>query len=188
MTEVWMPVSGYEGLYEVSNLGNVKSLKGTHKILRTKKHSKGGYLSVTLFANGNRKFYLVHRLVAYAFCEKPNGCDIVNHIDNNHANNNAINLEWVTQKQNFDHAVSVGARTIRPTTTPRPVIRSDGETVVFYPSACAAKKDGFNTDGIFACCRGQLKTYKGYEWRFAVADMSQAPDRISCNIKRNGVL
>ena len=115
MTEIWKDIPGYEGFYQVSNLGRVRSLprvieyKNRHgaiighpfegKVL-IPGHDTYGYESVHLRKNGKRVPVSVHRLVAEAFCHKPDGCDVVNHLDYNKLNNLPSNLEWTTQRNN----------------------------------------------------------------------------------------
>lgn len=105
MTEHWKDISGYEGLYSVSDTGLVK----THiynKIL--KPIIQLGYESVVLYRNKKCKAFKVHRLVAMAFIPNPNNLSQVNHIDGNKRNNNVSNLEWCTAKQNTHHAINKG--------------------------------------------------------------------------------
>lgn len=113
---------GYEGLYEVSDLGRVKSLGRTiqihrenyttrvwkEKILKPKISSK--YHRVWLCTGSNKRIYGIHRLVAEAFIPNPENKPQVNHIDGNPANNLLSNLEWVTQSENTRHAVSIGRK------------------------------------------------------------------------------
>lgn len=109
MTEQWKPVSGYEGLYEVSNLGNVRSTERTLSCVSrwgsqaNRKYSQSmlnkhligdGYYAVVLSNRGEKKTKYVHRLVADAFCEKEEGKNIVHHKDENKQNNCYLNLEW----------------------------------------------------------------------------------------------
>lgn len=117
--EVWKPVKGYEGFYEVSNFGNVRSLdryveqkqhSGTMfkrlykgKLLKPRK-TNSGYFLVTL----KSKQVLVHRLVATAFIPNPDNKPCVNHIDSCRTNNHANNLEWVTQSENVQHGIKNG--------------------------------------------------------------------------------
>lgn len=97
--EEWKPVIGYENLYEVSNLGRVKSKQvETHKILI--QHDKLGYLYVYLINNGKQKNCRVHRLVADAFIDNPDKLSDVNHIDHDKKNNKLTNLEWLSHKDN----------------------------------------------------------------------------------------
>ena len=99
MQEVWLPIEGYEGCYEVSNLGRVKRLfkfrkyrEYNSKILKFKV-SDFGYLSIGLTKDGDKKFFLIHRLVAFAFLPKTKNRNSVNHIDRNKSNNCVLNLK-----------------------------------------------------------------------------------------------
>lgn len=106
MEEIWKDIEGYEGLYQVSNLGRVKSLnyakQGKEKILKDR-ISATGYKRVNLSKSGERKTYYVHRLVAETFIPNPNGYSEVNHKDENKSNNNIDNLEWCTSKYNSNY-------------------------------------------------------------------------------------
>lgn len=119
--EIWKDIKDYEGLYQVSNLGNIKSLKRTVKISKSKEkykevpecilkpcHTKKGYLYVTLANNGIVKNARVHKLVANAFIPNSNENLQINHIDGNKENNNVNNLEWVTCKENIQKAWEMG--------------------------------------------------------------------------------
>lgn len=108
--EVYKDIEGYEGQYQVSNLGNVRSLdrecKGNKcvfikkgKILSPKTH-KNGYLIVGLCKDSKMKMYYIHRLVAEAFIPNPNNLPIINHKDEDKTNNNLINLEWCDKSYN----------------------------------------------------------------------------------------
>lgn len=128
MTEIWRPVAGYEDRYLVSNLGRVKSLWRKHggrngvvvvrreRLMQPFDNGKG-YKVVPLGEKANRKNHYVHRLVATAFCDNPNGYTVVNHIDGNPANNRSDNLEWCTT----DHNVKCAAPQMRK---PKSTVRS----------------------------------------------------------------
>lgn len=130
--EVWIPISGYEIYYAVSNMGRVKRLARSYestcrmvhlseKILKGSNHR--GYRMVTLVKSGEEKNFLIHRLVAIAFIPNPDDKPFVNHIDNNRGNPNVSNLEWCTHQENTDHAVSIG------------VIKGNGGIMKGVPSA-----------------------------------------------------
>ena len=110
MSEVWKDISGYEGKYQVSNTGKVRSLdyhrQGIIKELALK--NSRGYLVVGLMKNAKKTFYSVHCLVANAFIPNPLDLPQVNHIDADKMNNQAENLEWVTAQDNAVHAIKHG--------------------------------------------------------------------------------
>lgn len=118
--EIWKSIKGYEGLYEVSNFGKIKSLD---RLVRHKKESdfriqKGaikkqpknsdGYLTVILYLKNKQKSFLVHRLVCYHFKNNPQNKPTVNHKDGNKLNNHINNLEWNTISENTKHAWETG--------------------------------------------------------------------------------
>lgn len=111
--EVWKPVDGYEELYEVSNLGRVRSLEfrngtGRHRRIRvlTPTDNGHGYMIVGLCSDNQakRKNYYVHRLVAKAFVPNPDNLPVIDHVDHDRANNKASNLRWLTQRDNVKHS------------------------------------------------------------------------------------
>ena len=159
--EIWKPIKGYEGLYMVSNWGRVKSIKfGKERILKPVTNSSG-YLLVGLYKNNIEKKYSVHRLVAEAFIPNPYNLPQLNHRDENKLNNNVDNLEWCTNEYNINY----GTRTERYS---KPVLQYtlDGEFVGEWPSARECGRNGFNQGSVSACCRGELKTHKGYIWKY----------------------
>lgn len=114
--EIWKDIEGYEGLYQVSNLGRIKSFIkwNGHKYIKEvriinpyKNYSDKYYFRsvIKLYKNGEKKDFKVHRLVAQAFIPNPNDYPIINHIDGNPLNNKVDNLEWCTQKYNVNHAL-----------------------------------------------------------------------------------
>ena len=113
MEEIWKDIEGYEGLYQVSNLGRVKSLakkagtsNRTEKIIKNNVTRYGYYLN-TLCKDGVVSYKSTHRLVAQAFIPNPQSKPTVNHIDGNRKNNNVSNLEWCTQQENIIHKFKV---------------------------------------------------------------------------------
>lgn len=181
MEEIWKDVVGYEGLYQISNLGNVKSLNYNHtgkERILAKKHHKSGYVTVTLCKNGKHKNKSIHILVAMAFIPNRFSLPCVNHIDGDKENNFVDNLEWVTYSQNTMHAIQTGLRVdsnMRGVMGPanknsRPVRQytKDGEIVKVWPCVSdAARFYGCNPCTITNCTKGRIKTCKGYIWRMA---------------------
>ena len=106
MTEIWKNIEGYEGKYQVSNLGRVKRMIGQEKVLHPKKH-RNGHLQIGLHKDKKRKTMYIHRLVAQAFIPNPDNLPCVNHKDENPNNNNVDNLEWCTQKYNCNYGTRV---------------------------------------------------------------------------------
>lgn len=107
---VWKDVVGYEGLYKISSAGEAWSeiSKKTLKLSDNRRY----YRAVSLYKNGRTEKYLVHRLVAMAFLANDECKETVNHIDGNKINNNVLNLEWSTQKENNEHAYKTGLHRI----------------------------------------------------------------------------
>ena len=116
MNEIFKDIKGYEGSYQISNLGNVKSLAKSDgngnrdRILNFDKDTRKNtqYSRVTLSKNGKTKRFQVHRLVAETFIPNPENKPFVNHIDNNGLNNMVTNLEWCTQTENMAHSSNQG--------------------------------------------------------------------------------
>lgn len=174
MEEIWKPVVGFEGLYEVSCLGRVRSLdkivrysRGIDNFARRKgkllspKVANTGYHEVVLIGhNGSRNNKRVHRLVAEAFIPNPNNYPIINHKDENKLNNLVSNLEWCTvrynveeysKKRNLIYQYDLSGNLIREWNS----ITRAGESV-----------NGDRT-GVQHCCAGKLKTYKNFIWTYA---------------------
>lgn len=180
--EVWKDIINYEGLYQVSNLGRVKSLKRIitryngyayceyvlpEKIL-TVFCDKRGYSMTFLYKNGKRKKCAVHRIVAEAFIPNPENKPQVNHIDGNKLNNCVDNLEWATNSENQKHAYKSGLQKPKfggENSRARKVeCIETGE--VFNSITEATKKYKIQNANISACCRGVKKTAGGYRWKY----------------------
>lgn len=173
--EIWKDIEDYEGLYKVSNMGRVKSLNyrrtGKEGILKARDNGNG-YLYVFLCKEGIKKTYYVHRLVATAFIENPEGYTEVNHIDENKENNCMDNLEWVTCKENINHGThnkrSSESRINHPKTS-KPIIGIDVRTglIVEFTSVHEAEREtGIDNGNIIRCCQGKYKTSGGFYWMY----------------------
>ena len=114
--EIWKDIEGFEGLYQVSNLGRVKSLSrkcGTcykKESIRKLSQTKDGYLKIRLMGNGKDITTRIHRLVALAFIPNYSNKETVNHIDGNKHNNIVENLEWSTRQEQLKHAYNLGLK------------------------------------------------------------------------------
>ena len=181
MNEIWKSIKGYEGLYEISNLGNVRSQerivpRGNHyirieeRILKPGK-DKDGYLQVMLSKNGIQKIKKVHRLVAEYFIENNNSLPMVNHKNEIKDDNRVENLEWcdvvynnnygtARERSNFTQSVKYG----------KSVIKKDlnGNVLNKYPSLrYAGRKNNTTATQIRRVCQGKQRTCMGYVWEFS---------------------
>jgi hypothetical protein len=195
MEEIWKDVVGFENLYEVSNLGNVRSLdRYVSGKLNSKRFQKGknmtiqktpkGYYSIILHKNGMAYQMLVHRLVAIAFIENKSNKDQVNHLDLNKSNNNMNNLEWCTNLENMRHSYANGGHSgftekqiaaVRKNQLKaaekrsRKVCQFDKEMnfIKSYRNSIeASKKTGSCASKISACCAGHRKTCNDFIWKY----------------------
>lgn len=159
--EIWKDVKGYENLYKVSNLGEVKSLnyrKSLKEKILKPRNNGDNYLCVIL--KGKKKY--IHRLVAEAFISNPNNYKEVNHKDENKQNNNANNLEWCTRKYNCNYGT-------KNEKTSKKVVQYDKvmNKINEYKSISeASKKTKVFISSISAVCKKKRKTAGGYIWRY----------------------
>lgn len=192
--EIWKPIKGYEGLYEVSNLGRVKSVD---RIIVHKDGSKHfwkgqilkqklincGYLEVVLHdTNRMPRYYLVHRLVAEAFLEIPEELKKyigtrklqVNHINEfDKTDNRVSNLEWMSAKENTNYGTArqrMIEKQMNNANKSKKVYQYDleGNLIAVYLSTMDAQRKGFSSSKISGCCLGKYgyKTHKGFIWRY----------------------
>ena len=167
--ETWKNIKGYEGLYQVSNMGHVKSLerKGrkSERILKPGM-TRGGYMQVGLCAGGKTRMLRVHRLVCEGFHENPEGKPQVNHINENKTDNRAVNLEWCTAKENTNHGTR-NERVRKAESKPVGQYTLDGELIKIWPSTIEAKRQaGFDCGHISRVANGERKTHKGFTWKY----------------------
>ena len=168
MKEIWKDVEGYEGLYQVSNLGRVKRIT-TGRVLKPLKHANG-YLGVKLSKNSIVYTKNIHRLVAQAFIPNPENKPEINHIDENKTNNNVSNLEWSTRKENNNH----GTRNERAgkaisKTLSIPIIAINiktGESQEFYGTNECARQLDLNPGNITSVLKGRYKQTGGYTFKY----------------------
>ncbi|MDN3048054.1 NUMOD4 domain-containing protein [Enterococcus faecium] len=167
MCEIWRDIEGYEGLYQVSNLGGVRSLdrlierKDGKKCLRKGKSLASadngrGYLVVCLYKDGIQKSVHIHKLVAEAFISNPENKPTVDHINRVTTDNRAQNLRWATMSEQADNR-----------DREKPVTGIKGDTILYFKSAKQAEKYGFKQSAICLCCQGKRKTHHGYKWQYA---------------------
>ena len=175
MQEIWKTVPNFSN-YQVSNFGNVKSLKkevktkgGSYRTLKEKNIKcstrKNGYLYVNLYNEAICKKYNVHRLVAMLFLPNPDNLPQVNHIDGNKTNNNSNNLEWCSQSHNMKEAYRLGLET-KSNVSPVNQYDLNGNFVKSWGSIKEAQKQ-YGLINISECCRNKRKTAGGYIWRYA---------------------
>ena len=199
MIEEWKDIQNYEGLYQISNTGMVKSV-GRYKQNNSKtqwieekimipNNVGSGYLQVALYKDGIKKNAYIHRLVGTHFIENPFCRTEINHKDENKHNNKCENLEWCTRSYNNTFGTKI-ARAVMRTDYKKMAAKTDykamnqkailkrqrsvaqidknGNLIKIYESATiAANENGFNQSDICSCCKGKLKTAKGYRWKYA---------------------
>lgn len=169
--EIWKDVEGYEGLYQISSKGRVKSLgngssgNSKEKILKGL-NDKYGYLQVNLYKEGKQKTFKVHRLVAKAFLDNPYNLPQVNHKDEDKTNNCVDNLEWC----NCEYNINYGTRTerfIKSKSIPILQFSKNGEFIRRWDGIRQIERElGINRNPISKCCKGKQKTAWNFIWRY----------------------
>lgn len=169
---MWKDIKGYEGLYQVSDDGHVRRILkgGRTKILKNRPNGK--YFTVCLSKKCEKKAFAVHRLVAETFLDNPMGKREVNHKDGDKHNNDANNLEWVTQRENLIHAMEQLNHFPwgKPARKIRCLDAETGEEIAqFHSLSDAAKAIGKASarNSITLVCQGYQQTAYGYKWEYA---------------------
>lgn len=177
--EIWKEIPGYEGLYEVSNYGQIRSIKRLEKCgnkTRIRKERilkqslRRGYLFVSLCKNGEKENVVIHRIVALLFIPNPENKPCIDHIDGDRANNHADNLRWVTAKENSNNYNA-------PNTYKGKKINKGGKAVLQYDLEGNFIKEwvttmeiqrqlNYHRSNISNCCNGLVKTAYNYIWRY----------------------
>jgi hypothetical protein len=182
--EIWKDIEGYEGLYQVSNLGRIKSLERKVKnqfneyIIKEKikklSDNGHGYLHLTLYKNGKFKQFYIHRIVAEAFLSNSKNYLEINHKDGNKQNNCIDNLEWCTSSQNKKHAFKIGLKISKKgrdndkSIKIKQMDKNNKLINIFYGIREAERKTNINHTSIILCCKGKRKTAGGYKWKYLV--------------------
>ena len=189
--ETWKDIKGYEGIYQISDKGRVRSLdrldnKGrkTHGRILAVKHDGGGYCQVALSKDGKQKYPKIHRLVALHFIPNPDNKPQINHKDENKENNSVENLEWVTSKENANYGTridrcyknrdykSIGkniSKGIKESGRCKPIVQYDLNMNKINEWDSAAEAGNFLNilpSGIGNVVRGGCQTYKGFIWKY----------------------
>lgn len=167
MTEVFREIEKIPG-YLISDQGRVMNEK-TGKVFTGRINKQTGYREIAVRIGDRVRWFLVHRLVAEAFCEKPEGIETeVNHINGDRLDERAVNLEWITHAANLHHSYAIGKREYD--VAPRRVIATNmdtGEETTFESIYKAARFLNISQGNICMACKGQRPYAGGYLWRYA---------------------
>lgn len=175
--EIWKDIDGYEQLYQVSNLGRVRSLErlvttnkgnGGFKKIKSKirePQNRNGYKVVALFRDGKRTSFYIHRLVAESFILNHSNFPMVNHKDEKRENNTVENLEWCNHQYNITYGTTLQrksealARAVQGTH-----VKTDEK--ITFSSTMEAGKNGFSQSAICRCCNNKMEKHKNYKWKY----------------------
>ena len=183
-SEIWKDVAGYEGFYQVSNKGNVRSVARKDSIgrkcggrVRKPMYHRHGYLQVDMYKNGKVKRKYIHRLVAESFIPNPKGFLEINHKDESKSNNESSNLEWCTRGYNINYGTQI-ERAAQANSKKVKATNIETNEVVTFDSTAEAGRKGYDQGGVAKACKGIYKsksgtliggdgrTYKGFKWYY----------------------
>jgi len=178
ITEIWKDIPGYEGLYQASNQGRIRSNYKSKPVMSGYINNQG-YVRVQLWKGTGYVQKSAHRWVAMAFLPNPENKETVNHKNGIKTDNRVVNLEWATRSENELHSYRVlGKKPQRamlgkfgkdcPNSKAIKKLSLNGKVIKKYVSMTEAKNDGgFNRGPISHVCRGILNQYRGFKWAFA---------------------
>lgn len=182
MSEIWKDIPGFEGIYQVSDMGRVKSLerrvyfgnafRDAPEIILKQLDVPNGYKQIALSKNGKKKRLYVHRVVATAFVPNINGYPQVNHKNESKTDNRAVNLEWCTPNYNVNYGTCIKRRAEKTKIKLRiPIVQMDldGEMLATYVSISDMSRiTGFDKSLVWRCCKNKAgsETAYGYKWKF----------------------
>lgn len=175
----WKPIKGYEGLYEISNTGKVRSLDHLRKTDRSSYVQKGkelklglnkktGYLMVSLSKEGKTKSHTVHKLVAKTFIENPNNYSCINHKDENKQNNHISNLEFCTKKYNCNYGTRGKKISEKLSKRINQYTMNDEYIKTWNSSVEIEKILGIDQSNVCLCCKGKRKSVGGFKWEYMI--------------------
>ena len=174
--ENWKDIKGYEGLYQVSDRGRIKTLANDkyrkEKIRKPRKGGKG-YMMISLTKERITKHKQVHRLVAEAFIPNPDNLPQVNHKDEDPTNNNVENLEWCTLNYNLNYGTRM-KKVVEKLSRQTAQYSPDGKLIKVWPSLREIQREtGYCQSSISMCCNGKYKQAYGFIWTYQIS--SQFP-------------
>lgn len=164
--EIWKDIEGYDGVYQVSDKGRVKSLSiGKEKILKPKRNTKG-YLQVALYKNVETKWCYLHRLVAQSFLSNPNNLPQINHKNEDKNDNRVENLEWCSSKYNSNYGTRI-QRFVEKKSKSVLQFDKEGNFIREWSSIIAVKNElGIDQSAITQCCKNKRKSAGKFVWRY----------------------